>query len=113
MKREHPSNTIHEATNYFDALTRREAALRYEQPYLDEYDREHGTETDRSTYTEAMAHAKQARAIWSREYTDLHAAISRLNLEAKQRAAAAMRAAGIPDDYAAALEDDDFGRLAI
>lgn len=112
-KRPHPSNIVHEATDYLDALTRHEAALRYEQPHLDAYDREHGTTTDRSSYEEAMSQARTSRVIWMTEWHDLQVAIDRLTAEAKQRAAAEMRSAGLDDVYADACESDDFGQLAI
>lgn len=111
--RQHPSDTVHEAQNYFDALNRHEDALRYEKTYLDDYDREHGDRTPTTTFDDAMRQTDAARAMWRTENDELQQAIDRLTKEAKQRAAAEMRNAGLDDVYADACESDDYGLLAI
>jgi hypothetical protein len=109
----HPSNTVHEATDYLDALRRHEAAVAYEKQHLDEFDREDRPGADTSSYDEALLAAMTARSIWIEESNRLDEAVRALTADAKSRAAARMRDAGLDGVYPDALVSGDYGLLAI
>ena len=108
----HPSNTIHEAADFLDALARFEAALLVERGALDGFDADRGNPTGTS-YDDGRRQSTTARAIWREEMAALDAEVAALTRAAKERAARRMRVAGLDDCFAIAAESDDFGALAI